>query len=286
LIRLACSVRIFGSFFFLFVELGVSLLDEGELETIALGEGDSWVLAVTDDENVLDTGGEGVTVGILDVSDVEGTWMLLDGLEDTNSTDVVSTSEVNRSSVDELVNTLDALISQVNLESIVLLDVWMWESEGSAVMGGHVWNLLFADVLLNNSAKLETGLLGVNFVRVESSLGVEKDSEELISFFNSNNVHLTKREPVVSSDLSINLDEALLLSADLQSFLASQSIAESLLKQNVHWDALSQLVRSWRGSSSVHAFEFTEIPVLRRSNSFHAFSLTFIALKSPRNSYD
>ena len=59
----------------------------------------------------------------------------------------------------------------------------MWESEGSSVMGCHVWNLLFANVLLDNSAKLETGLLSVDFVRVESSLGVEKDSEELISFF-------------------------------------------------------------------------------------------------------
>ena len=162
----------------------------------------------------------------------------------------------------------------------------MWESEGSTVMGGHVWNLLLADVLLDNSAKLETGLLGVNFVRVESSLGVEKDSEELISFFNSNNVHLTEREPVISSDLSVDLDEAFLLSADLHNFLTSQSIAESLLKQNVHWDALSQLVRSWRGSSSVHALELTEIPVLRCSNSFHAFSLTFIALKSQRNGSD
>jgi len=190
--RRARSVRIFGNFIFLVVDLGVSLLDEGKLETVALGQGDGWVLTVTDHENVSDTGGEGVSVGILDVSDVEGTWMLFDGLEDTNSTGVVSASQINRGTVDELVNTLDALISQVNLERIVLLDIWMWESEGSSVMGCHVWNLLFANVLLDNSAKLETGLLGVDFVRVESSLGVEKDSEELISFFNSNNVHSPK----------------------------------------------------------------------------------------------
>ena len=115
MIRRGSSVGVLGNIVFLFVDLGVSLLDEGELETIALGEGDGWVLTVTDDENVLDTGGEGVTVGILDVSNVEGTWMLLDGLEDTNSTDVVPTSQVNRSTIDELVNTLDALVSQVNL---------------------------------------------------------------------------------------------------------------------------------------------------------------------------
>ena len=114
-IRLKRSVGVLSNIVFLLVDLGVSLLDEGELETIALGEGDGWVLTVTDHENVLDSGGEGVTVGILDVSDVEGTWMLLDGLEDTNSTDVVSTSKVNRGTVDELVNTRDGLVSQVNL---------------------------------------------------------------------------------------------------------------------------------------------------------------------------
>lgn len=156
----------------------------------------------------------------------------------------------------------------------------MRESEGSTVMSGDVWNLLFANVLLDNFAKLETSLLGIDFVRVESSLGVEKNSKELISFFNSNNVHLTEWEPVISSDLSIDLDEAFFLSANLHSFLTSQSIAQSLLKQNVHWDALSKLVWSWRGSSSVHALKLTEIPVLRRSNSFHAFSLTFIALNN------
>jgi len=109
--------------------------------------------------------------------------MLLDGLKNSNSTNVVTTSQVNRCSIDELVNTLDVLIDQVNLERIVLLDIWMRESEGSSVMSGYVWNLLLANVLLDNSAELETGLLSVNFVRVESSLGVEKDSEELISFF-------------------------------------------------------------------------------------------------------
>ena len=114
-IRLKRSVGVLSNIVFLLVDLGVSLLDEGELETIALGKGDGWVLTITDHENVLDSGGEGVTVGILDVSDVEGTWMLLDGLEDTNSTDVVSTSKVNRGTVDELVNTRDGLVSQVNL---------------------------------------------------------------------------------------------------------------------------------------------------------------------------
>lgn len=44
--------------------------------------------------------------------------MLLYGLENTDSTNVVSTSKVNGCSVDKLVNTLDAFFCQVNLKKI------------------------------------------------------------------------------------------------------------------------------------------------------------------------
>lgn len=156
----------------------------------------------------------------------------------------------------------------------------MRESEGSAVMSGDVWDLGLANVLLDDSAKLETSLFGIDFVWVESSLSVEEDSEELIRFFNSNNVHLTERESVISSDLTVDLDETLLLPANLHSFLASQGVAQSLLKKDVHWDALSQLVWTWRWSGSIHSLKFAEVPVLWCRNSFHAFSLTFIALNN------
>ena len=116
LVSALCSVvRVFISSIILIIHSVVSLLNKSELDTITLGEGDSWALAITNNEEVLSTGGERVSTRVLDVTNIEGTWMLLDGLEDTNSTDVVSTSQVNRSTIDELVNTLDALVSQVNL---------------------------------------------------------------------------------------------------------------------------------------------------------------------------
>ena len=172
----------------------------------------------------------------------------------TNSTDVVSSSQVDSGIILELDDARDLSVGKVHLESIVNADVWMWESEGSSVVSGNVWDLLLANVLLDDLAKLEASLLGINSVWVESSLHIEKDSEELVGFFNSNNVHLTKRESVLSSYLSVDLDEALLLFNNLNTFLSAHGVIEPLLQQNVQWDALSQLVWTRFRSSTVHSF--------------------------------
>ena len=57
------------------------------------------------------------------MTDVEGTWMLLDGLKDTNSTDVVSSGEVNSGTIDKLDDTLDLASCQVYLYKISRLMV-------------------------------------------------------------------------------------------------------------------------------------------------------------------
>lgn len=49
---------------------GGTLLNEGESDTLGLGEGDKGLLVVTDHENVAETGGERVTLGVLDVGDL------------------------------------------------------------------------------------------------------------------------------------------------------------------------------------------------------------------------
>ena len=108
----------------------------------------------------------------------------------------------------------------------------MWESEGSAVVGGDVWDLLLADVLLDDLAKLEASLLSINLVWDESSLNIKKDSKELVGLVDGNNIHLTKWVSVVSSDLAVDLDEALLLSTDFDGLLSGEGILQSLLKQN------------------------------------------------------
>lgn len=168
---------------------------------------------------------------------------------------------------------------QTYLDSIVQLDVWVWESDGSSVVSNNVWNLLLANALLDNLAELEGSLLIVNLVWVESSLGVVENSEILISFFNCDNVLLSEWESWVSSDLSVNLDQTLLVLDDFHGLISVQSILESLHEEYVEGNAFSEFVGTWGWSGSINSLKFTKIPLLWSGNSLNDFSLSFIALK-------
>jgi hypothetical protein len=147
-------------------------------------------------------------------------------------------------------------------------------------MGNNVWYLILSNILFDDLAKFEGGLLSVNSDWLESTLGIEKNSEMFIGFINGKNVHLSKWESVFSSDLAINLDHTLSILADLKRILSVKSVFQSLLKNNVKWNALSELMwtRSWSGT--VHTLQFTKIPHLGSGDSFHNFSLSFIALNT------
>lgn len=99
----------------------VTLLGNGKLDTLALGEGDPG-LVLTDDENVGFTGSEGVVNGILDVDDVETTVVALTVGDDTNTTHVTTTGDHGDDTSVELDEVGDLAGSEVNLDSVVDLD--------------------------------------------------------------------------------------------------------------------------------------------------------------------
>ena len=67
------------------------LLQGREVNTIVFGDGDSgFLLRVTNDEDVSDSGREGLTVGISDMGDVERTGVLVDVGEDTDTANIVT----------------------------------------------------------------------------------------------------------------------------------------------------------------------------------------------------
>jgi len=254
-----------------------SLLNKAELDTFTLRNGDSRGLTVTNNKSVLDSSGENVALHISDVGNVEGTWMLLDGLEDTNTTNIVSTNEHNRGTVGELDNGLDVTGGEVNLDGVVDGDIRMRISHGSTVVGRDVRDLILVDGLSDNLAKLELGLSRVDRVSLEATLGIEEDSEVLVSLLDGDDVHVAKRVARISSVLSVNLDKTILVLDDLSSFLSIEGIAKSLLEENVERDALSELVRTRGRSGGVNSIEFTKVPLLGSGKSFHGFSLSFVS---------
>jgi hypothetical protein len=99
----------------------VTLLSDGELDTLALGQGHPGLLG-TDDENVALTGGEGVVNGILDVDDVETTIVALTVSDDTNTTHVATTGDHGNGASVELDEVGDLAALEVDLDGVVDLD--------------------------------------------------------------------------------------------------------------------------------------------------------------------
>ena len=110
-----CSFVIIFSLDGFITESDISLLNEGESDTFSLWNGDSWGLTVTNNNDVLESGGESGSLGVLDMSDLIRSWMLLDGLEVSNSTNVVSADEHNSGSWLELNNSTDGLGTEIVL---------------------------------------------------------------------------------------------------------------------------------------------------------------------------
>lgn len=113
----------------------------------------------------------------------------------------------------------------------MLLDVGVRESEGSSVVGDNVGDLVGAHCLSSDGAELELSFLCVDLVSLVSTLHVVEDSEVLIGSFNGHNVHDTKGELGVSSDLTVDLDESFLVFNDLNSLLTRNCISQSISKE-------------------------------------------------------
>lgn len=99
----------------------ISLLGNGELDTLALGQGDPGLLRA-DDEDVGLTGGEGVVNGILDVDDVETTIVPLTVGDDSDTTHVTTTGDHGNGASVELDEVVNAASGKVDLDSVVDLD--------------------------------------------------------------------------------------------------------------------------------------------------------------------
>lgn len=99
----------------------VTLLGNGELDTLALGQGDPGLLSA-DDEDVALPGGEGVVNGVLEVNDGETTVMALTVGNDADTTHVAASSDHGNGAGVELDKILDLASLEVNLDGVVDLD--------------------------------------------------------------------------------------------------------------------------------------------------------------------
>lgn len=186
----------------------VSLLCDGQLDTLALWQRDPWLLR-SDDENVVLTSCERVVYGILDVDNVEASIVTLTVSDDTNTTHVATTSDHGDNSGVELDVLSDLAGSEINLDRVVDLDGWVRVTDSSSIVRDQEWDSAFAQLHSLDFSELIFGLLRLDPVNGETAFGVVDQTEVLASLLDTNDVHEARWVGGISSNLAVDLDQAL-----------------------------------------------------------------------------
>jgi len=100
--------------------------------------------------------------------------------ESTNTTNIVSSLNEDLGSILEFNNSINITSLKVKFHSVVLLDIWVWVADGSAVVSHNVWDFVLSKLLLDNLQKLEFSLRSFNTDWLEASLDIIKDTEILV----------------------------------------------------------------------------------------------------------
>jgi hypothetical protein len=236
----------------------VTLFSDGELDTLALGQRDPG-LVLANNENVALTGGEAVVNGILDVDDVETTIVTLTVGDDTNTTHVTTTSDHDDGAGIELDEVGDLASGKFNLDSVVDLDQRIGVSDGSCIVRDQEWDSTATKLDTLDLAQLVLGLLVLDSVDGESTLGVVDKAEVLASLLDGDDVHEAGGVGGIGADLAVDLDQS--LHQDGLGLTVVESILETVADEHDQGHAVAELVRTGRRLRSVGAGQLVKQPV-------------------------
>lgn len=166
----------------------VTLLGDGELDSLALGEGDLGLGALAENEDVADAGSEGAVKDVTDVDNVEAAEVALLVDNDTRTAHVAAASDHDNVSGLELEVADDLVLNEVELDRVVDLDSRVGVTDGAAIVGNDVRNTLGAELVTADLEELERSLLGGDAVDGEAALDVVKETEVLARALNGDDV--------------------------------------------------------------------------------------------------
>lgn len=242
----------------------VTLLSDGELDTLALGQGDPGLLG-TDDEDVGLTGGKGVVNGVLQVDDVETTIVTLTVGDNTDTTHVTTAGGHGQVADLELAEVIDLASGQVDLDGVVDLDQRIRVADGSRIMRNQEWDTATSELDALDLAELVLGLLGLDAVDGEASLGVVDKTEVLASLLDADDVHEASGVGQVGADLAVDLDQT--LHQDGPGLAVVQGVLEAVADEDDQGQAVASLVGTSGGLGSVGSGQLVQEPVLGRTKA-------------------
>ena len=219
------------------------------------------MVTASDDKKVLQSGSKGVSLGILDGDNREGALVFLHVHELPNTSSVTSLGDHNHGTEFELDDVRHLTCGDINLDSVVYLDVRVWVSQSASIVCDSNWDLVGRDVDLGDTAELVTRFVFLDSVKDVASLGIEKETETVTRLVEFNNIHETRWVVLVGSDLTIHLDAT--FHANLHALLVGKGVLQTITEDDGHRKAFTQLVRTRGGSRGPDSAHFSEVPVLR-----------------------
>jgi len=250
----------------------VSLLGDRHADSLAFGQRHPRLGSLADREDVIQSGGEGVSGGILDVDDVEGSRMSFTVHDDAHSPQVTASGHHADIPGLELDKVGDLAGSDVDLDAVLRLDQRIRVSDGASIRGGEVGDSLGADRHLLDDAELVSGFFFADAMHLVSALDVVDESEVLSALLHLDDVHESGRVGVVGADATVDFDET--LGEDLLDFRVRQRVLETIPQEERERQALAQLVGTGRRSGSVTSSQFVEHPVSGRRHALHVLTGT------------
>jgi len=115
------------------------------LDALALWQGDPW-LVLADDENIAETGSEGVVNSILHVNDIKTTIVSLTVGDNTNTTHVATTSNHGNSTGVEVDEFSDLSGLDIDFDSIIDTDGGVRVADGAGIVGNEIRDPLGAQL--------------------------------------------------------------------------------------------------------------------------------------------
>jgi len=219
---------------------GLALVQDALLHTVALGETHGRGIGVSNDEDVVQTGGEGLAIGVTEGDNVERSGVLLHEGNGTHAASVATTGDHGKLAKLEL-NEINHLAGgDVDLDNVVHLHEGVGVSKGAAIVCDNKGDLLLGDLLALDLAELVLLLLIGDAVKHVCLLGVVDKTELVAGLGDLDDIHETSGEVGVGADLAIHLD--VLGLADHVGLLAGQSVLQSVSEHDDQGQRLSELV--------------------------------------------
>jgi len=247
----------------------ISFFGDSFSDTLVSWERNQSLITFSQEEDVAGSGSENVSGSIFDVDNIERSWVSFSGLDGSHSTNVLTADDLAHVTGVEFDPVGNLVGGKVEFDGVADFAVWVWVSDGSAVVCDQEWNVVLFDEDFLDSAEFVRSFFGGDSVDDESAFGVIDESEVFVGLFDSDDIHVSSWVFHVGSHFSVNFDHSSL--EDFLALVTGKSVVESVSDEDSQWHAFSKFVWTGVWSMSKDSTSFWEHPVVWSGQGFKMF---------------